>query len=197
MVKNYFTDALIYQEASKALKEPLPDDDNNDNKADSESEGNTPATLTCELIVAYFNNPQCNNTIRDGDEWVINENVTFDYPESVKLFESVYNSSLHMLLPVLSTTSTPVECGEGSVFVVPSSKRSQSLIVFGRPTNVCSHRFEFKLGAPVIFPLCMINTPYDAKNGIQSTAWERFELQKRTTRSFMDFRAKREASKLL
>jgi len=26
----------------------------------------------------------------------------------------------------------PVECGEGSVFVIPPSKRSQSPIVFGR-----------------------------------------------------------------
>jgi len=35
-----------------------------------------PATFACELIVACFNNPQCNNPIGDDDdEWVINENV--------------------------------------------------------------------------------------------------------------------------
>jgi len=57
-VKNYFTDALLYQEASKASKEPLPDDDDSGNEEDSESEEDTSATLACELIVAYFN-PQC------------------------------------------------------------------------------------------------------------------------------------------
>jgi len=72
------------------------------------------------------------NPIGDDDEWVINENVTFDYPKSVELFESVDNSSLHMPLHVQSMTRTSVECAEGSVFVVPPSKRSQSPIVFGR-----------------------------------------------------------------
>jgi len=115
-VKNYFTNALLYREANKASKESLPEGDYSGNEADSESEEDTPATLACEPIVTYFN-PQCNNPIGDYDEWVINENVTFDYPESVELFESVNNSSVHMPLPVLSMTSTPVECGEGSVFV--------------------------------------------------------------------------------
>jgi len=115
-VENYFTDALLYQEANKVSKEPLPDDDDSSNEVNSESEEDTPATFACEPIVAYFNNPQCNNSIGDDDEWVINENVTFDYPESIKLFESVDNSSLHVPLLVLSMTSTFVECAEGSVF---------------------------------------------------------------------------------
>jgi len=33
-VKNYFTDALLYQEISKASKKPLPDDNDSGNKAD-------------------------------------------------------------------------------------------------------------------------------------------------------------------
>ena len=37
-----------------------------------------------------------------------------------------------MPLSMLSVTSTSVENGEGSVFVVPPSKKNQSLIVFGR-----------------------------------------------------------------
>jgi len=41
---------------------------------------------------------------------------------------------------------------------------------------------------PANFPLCTISAPYDAKNGIQFIAWERFELQKRTTWSSTDFR---------
>jgi len=40
-VKNYFTDALLYQEIDKASKEPLPDNDDSGNEADSESEGDT------------------------------------------------------------------------------------------------------------------------------------------------------------
>jgi len=63
---------------------------------------------------------------------VINENITFDYPVSVNLFNSTGDTSLHMPLFMLSVTSMPIENGEGSVFVVPPSKRNQSSIVFGR-----------------------------------------------------------------
>ena len=68
-----------------------------------------------EPIVACFNNPQCNTPSEDDDEWVINENIIFDYPASVELLESVINSSLHMSLHKPSMTSTSVECVEGSV----------------------------------------------------------------------------------
>ena len=88
--------------------------------------------MACEPIVAYFNNPQCNNPSGDDDEWVINENVILDYPASVELPESVDNSFLHMPLHKPIMISTSVECAEGSVFEVPPSKRSQALIVFGR-----------------------------------------------------------------
>ena len=110
----------------------MPDDDDSGNEADSESEGDTPATLACEPIVVYFNNPQCNYPIGDDDEWVINENVIFDYPVSVELRESGNNNPLYMPLYKLSMTSTSVEYVEGSSFVVPPSKRSHSPIVFGR-----------------------------------------------------------------
>ena len=83
-------------------------------------------------IVAYLNDPKCNNPIEDDDEWVINENVTFDYPVSVDVFKSVDNSSLYMPLFMLSMTSVTVENGEGSIFVIPPSKMSQSPIVFSR-----------------------------------------------------------------
>ena len=111
-MKNYFTDALLYQEANKESKEPLPDDDDSANEADAESEEDTPATLAYELIVAYYNNPQCNNPSGHDDEWVINENAIFDYPASVELRESIDNSPLHMPLHKLSMTSTSVECAE-------------------------------------------------------------------------------------
>jgi len=107
-VENYFTDALLYQEIGKTSKEPLPDNDDSGNEADSESEGDTPATLIGEPIVACFNNPQCSNPSEDDDEWVINDNVIFDYPVTVEFFESVANSSLHMPLHKPSMPGTSV-----------------------------------------------------------------------------------------
>ena len=101
----------------------MPDNDASGNEADSESKGDTLATLVSEPIIACFNNPQCNTLSEDDDEWVINDNGFFDYPASFELFESVTNSSLHMLLHKPSTSSTSVECIEGSVLVVPPSKK--------------------------------------------------------------------------
>ena len=131
-IENYFTDALLYQEISETSKESLPDNDDSSNEADSKSEGDAPATLVGEPIVACFNNPQCNNPSEDDDEWVINDNVSFDYPASVELFESVTDSSLHMPLHKSSMLSTSVECMEGSVFLISPSKKRQSPIIFGR-----------------------------------------------------------------
>jgi len=42
-------------------KEQLLEDDDSHNEADSESEEDTPATLTFKPIVAYLNDLQCNN----------------------------------------------------------------------------------------------------------------------------------------
>ena len=53
-------------------------------------------------------------------------------PVSVNLFKSTDDTSLHMLLSMLSVTSAPIENGEGSIFVVPPSKRNQLSIVFDR-----------------------------------------------------------------
>ena len=50
----------------------------------------------------------------------------------VELFESVANSSLHMPLHKSSMSDTSVKCAEGSVFIIPPSKRSQSSIIFSR-----------------------------------------------------------------
>ena len=63
---------------------------------------------------------------------MINENVIFDYLVSVDFFKSVDDTFLHMPLSMISMTSTPIESGEGSVFVIPPSKRSQSPTVFSR-----------------------------------------------------------------
>jgi len=127
-VENYFTDALLYQEANKVAKEPLLDDDDSGNEEDSEPEEDMPTTFAFKPIVAYLNNPECNNPIEDDEEWVINENITCDHPMSVDLYKSANDTSLHMPLSMLIVTSTPVENGEGSVFMVPPSKRNQSPI---------------------------------------------------------------------
>ena len=54
-VKNYFTDALLYQEVSETSKESLPDNDDSGNEADSESEADLPAILVGEPIITCFN----------------------------------------------------------------------------------------------------------------------------------------------
>ena len=112
-MKNYFTNALLYQEVSETSKESLPDNDDSGNEADSESEGDTPATLVGEPIIAYFN-PQCNTLSGDEDEWVINDNISFDYPVSVELLESITDSSLRMSLHKPNPSRIFVECIEGS-----------------------------------------------------------------------------------
>ena len=98
----------------------MPDNDDSDNEADLEFEGDMLATLVGEPIVACFNNPQCNTPSEDDDKWMINDNVSFDYLVSIELFESVTDSSLYM---PLHKPSTSVEYTEGSVLVVPPSKR--------------------------------------------------------------------------
>ena len=97
-MKNYFTDALLYQETDETSKESLLDDDDSGNEADSESEADILAILIGEPIIACLNDPQCNTPSEDEGEWVINDNISFDYPVSVGLFESITDSSMHMPL---------------------------------------------------------------------------------------------------
>jgi len=131
-VENYFSYALLYQEANKVAKEPLPEDVDSGNEADSEPEEDTSDTFSFKPIVAYLNDPERNNPIEDHGRWVINESINFNYPVSVDLFKSADDTFLHMPLSMLSMTSTSVENDEGSVLVIPLSKKNQSPIVFGR-----------------------------------------------------------------
>jgi len=121
-VKNYFIDALLYQEVNETSKDSLPNNDDSGNDVDSESEGDTPATLVGKPIIAYFN-PQSNTLSEEKDEWVINDNIFFDYPVSDELLESITDSSPHMPLHKPSTSRTFVECIEVYVLVVPPSKK--------------------------------------------------------------------------
>jgi len=48
-------DSLLYQKDIEPLKQSLPDDVDNGNEVDSESERDTPTTLSIEPIIAYLN----------------------------------------------------------------------------------------------------------------------------------------------
>ena len=53
-VKSYFTDSMLYQENNEPVKEPLPDNVDSGNEADSKSEEDAPDTISVEPIVAYL-----------------------------------------------------------------------------------------------------------------------------------------------
>jgi len=78
-VENYFTDSLFYLEINKVAKKALPNDIGSGNEADFKSEEDMPATLAMEPIVAYLNDPDCNNSTENDGEWVLNENIAFNY----------------------------------------------------------------------------------------------------------------------
>jgi len=78
-VENYFTDSLLYHKSNKPVKELLPDDVDSKNEGNSESEEDAPTTFIMESIVAYLDDPDCNNPAENEGERVINENVAFDY----------------------------------------------------------------------------------------------------------------------
>jgi len=56
----------------------LPDDIDSGIESDSESGEDPEVSFDEELIVAYLNDLDCNNSADNGDEWVLNENVNFD-----------------------------------------------------------------------------------------------------------------------
>ena len=131
-VENYFTDSLLYQEDIKPLKQSLPDD-NDGNEADSESEEDTQTTFSIEPIVAYLDDPDCNNPAKNEGEWVLNKNIAFDYSLCLEdAFKSVNISSLYMTLPISEMLCMHIEDNEWSVFVGPPSKRDPSPIIFDR-----------------------------------------------------------------
>ena len=50
----------------------LPNDINSGNEADSESGEDPEVSFDEEPIVAYLNDSDCNNSINNSDEWVLN-----------------------------------------------------------------------------------------------------------------------------
>jgi len=77
--ENNFTYSLLYKENSKVVEKMLSNDIDSGNEADSESGENSEVSFDEEPIVTYLNDPDCNNFADNGDEWVLNENINFDY----------------------------------------------------------------------------------------------------------------------
>ena len=93
---------LSSTEVNKVTKELLVDDIDSDNETNSESEEDTPATFAREPIVAYLDNPDCYNFPKNDDQWVLNENVNFNYSlYFVDVSNPVNTGSLHMPLHML------------------------------------------------------------------------------------------------
>jgi len=121
-VENYFTDSLLYRENGKVVEKSLPDDIDSRNEVDSESGEDPEISFDEELTVTYLNDSDCNNFADNDEEWVLNENVNFDYSLYCDDVNSPIDMSpLHMPLP-MSTACMHMEENNGSVFVVPSSK---------------------------------------------------------------------------
>ena len=122
-MEKYFTDSLFFKENDEVVEKSLPDDIDSGIESDSESGEDPEVSFDEELIVAYLNDLDCNNSADNGDEWVLNENVNFDY----FLYYGDVNSPidispLHIPLP-MSTACMHIEENDGFVFLVPSSKK--------------------------------------------------------------------------
>jgi len=110
----------------------LPNDIDSGNEANSKSGEDSKVSFDEEPIVAYLNDPDCNNSADNGDKWVLNENVNFDYSWCCEDVNShVDMSPLHMPLS-MSTTCMHIEENDESVFIVSPSKKDQSPIIFGK-----------------------------------------------------------------
>ena len=131
--ENYFTDSLLYREVNKVIKELLSDSIDSGNAADSESEEDTHAAFAMKSIVTYLNESDCNDSVENDVEWVINKNVSFDSFVCLNdVLNSVKSSSLHMPLPTARMACMQTEDNDESIFIVPSSTKNQSPIVFGK-----------------------------------------------------------------
>ena len=131
-MEKYFTDSLLYKENDKVVEKLLPDDIDSSNKADSESGEDPTVSFDEEMIIAYLDDPDCNNFADNGHKWILNENVNFDYSSCCDdVYSPIDMSPLYMSLP-MSTACMHIEENDGSVFIVPSSKKDRLPIIFGR-----------------------------------------------------------------
>jgi len=132
-VENYFTDSLLYQENNKPVKQSFPDDVDSGNEPDLESGEDALTIFSIEPIIAYLDDFDYNHLAKNEDEWVLNENIAFDYSLCLEnVFKFVDITSLHVPLPISKMACIYIEDNEGSVFIVPPAKRDLSPIIFGR-----------------------------------------------------------------
>ena len=117
-MENYFTDSLLYNEEEENEEEPIFHV-NDGNEADSEYE---PVVSNENPLVIYLDEtPYTHDTVYDDDEWVINENVSFEYPvctENVNNFLSTYTLHVPSLTPM--NMCIIIEDGKDTVFIVPT-----------------------------------------------------------------------------
>ena len=74
----------------------MPDDIDSGNEADSESEEDPTVSFDEETVTTYLDDPDCNNSADNGDEWVLNENVNFDYSLCCNDVNSPVDMSLYI-----------------------------------------------------------------------------------------------------
>ena len=135
---------------------------------DSKSKENAVTTFVLELFVAYLDDPNCNNPAENEGEWVLNENVSFDYSLCLEnVFKSIDISFLHVPLPISEMACMHKEDSEESVFIVPPSKRDQSPIVFDRGQTQATilRESDDDLEPPYSYNsfITRISTPHDEK----------------------------------
>ena len=111
-VQNYFTDSLLYKEV---IEEPLSDEPDSDNEADSELENDALVTFTSEPTIAYLGDSAYNNDAT--------EDVSFEYFCCLDVPKTTYSNSLYMLISTMVKACTYMEDGDGAVFIEPPPRR--------------------------------------------------------------------------
>jgi len=129
-VENYFTDSIFYSDDEENDEEPIFHVDDG-NEADSECE---PVMATDNPLVIYLDDIPCNSdTVDDDDEWVINENASFEYPVCVENTNDLFNTGTFHL-PILTSMETclSIEDERKAIYIIPSRGKDQSPIIFGK-----------------------------------------------------------------
>jgi len=68
---------LYYREKGKVVEKSFPNDIDSGNEEDSELGEDPEVSFDEEPIVAYLNDPDCNNSANNSDKWVLNEKCQF------------------------------------------------------------------------------------------------------------------------
>ena len=128
-VENYFTDSLLYQDAANSKEEESQAHFDSGDEADVED------NFVVEPIVAYLGDSTCNNdTVELDDEWVINDNIAFDYSlcHDNVILPTELLTSYHMPISSSMKACAHVEDSHGATFILPPTKGNQLPITFGR-----------------------------------------------------------------